>query len=164
MSWQLRGESRADDQMKARWNGLHLVLRQIVPSVEAFVPVIRLQPDLGLEDVTNVERWSDQLAQIASTIEWSPQLSRFMLMRLAGKSPAFRDSAVPREIKAREAERLVLGLDRLVGSLNADPRIKAARPELDRLFSLVQSLPGFDSEKFADALDQFQSKLPQDNR
>ncbi len=76
----------------------------------------------------------------------TPDQARALMMRLAATSSDFEDAGIAQPIQARRAERLVLALDRLGGG-----------PEIEPLFKLVQSLPDFDSKKFADALRKFQT-------
>ena len=67
----------------------------------------------------------------------------------------FGETRIPAPLHARRAERLVLGLDRLVsglGSVAADPGLNRA---LERLFDAAQSLPDFDPNQFADNLKEF---------
>ncbi len=147
MSWQLGRESQPDDRMKARWSGLLWVLQKTG------------ELDAAATSPEDVQHKCDELALRAAAVPWSADRSRTLLNTLASSGSAFADTNVPRDVQARRAERLVLALDRLVGSLGADPAIASARPELNHLFDVVQSLPDFDPETFAQALQQFDSKL-----
>ncbi len=151
MSWQLGREPQPDDRMKARWSGLLWVLQKTGDL------------DATATSTGDVQHKCDELAARDASGSWSTDPSRTLLATLAASGPAFADTNVPRDVQARRAERLVLALDRLVGSLNADPAIASARPELNRLFDMVQSLPDFDPQRFAEALRQFDSKLPPAN-
>ena len=73
----------------------------------------------------------------------------------AGLSKDFRDTSVSQNLQARRAERLVLALDRLTAAENNHK----ADAELNRLFKLAQSVPDFDPQAFAAALDQFAAAL-----
>jgi len=75
--------------------------------------------------------------------------AREWLAKLATTSNDFRDANVPRGVQARRAERLVIALERL--ALAAGEKTENLRP----LFALVQSLPDFEPEKFAKALEGF---------
>jgi hypothetical protein len=90
-------------------------------------------------------------------------MTKKLIITLAGSSGGFRDASVPQPLQARRAERLVLALDRLVAAL---PELKNNEPvqsALNRLFKLAQSIPDFDSTKFAAVLEDFSRALPQAN-
>ena len=74
---------------------------------------------------------------------------------LAGCSQDFRQSEIGNELAARRAERLVLGLDRLIKDLQKNQASLAGEKELNSLFELAQSIPDFDREAFAEALGKF---------
>jgi cytochrome c554/c'-like protein len=151
MSWQLERESQPDDRMKARWSGLLWVLQKTG------------ELDAATASPEDVQHKCDELAIRTAAGSWSADRPRTLLATLASSGSAFTDASVPREVQARRAERLVLALDRLAGSLSTDPAIAGSRPELYRLFDLIQSLPDFDPQKFAQALQQFDSKLTSAN-
>jgi hypothetical protein len=60
---------------------------------------------------------------------------------------------------AHRAERLVLGLERLLIALGVD-RKSPASARLDVLFQDIQSRPDFDAKKFAEHLKEFEMALP----
>ena len=64
---------------------------------------------------------------------------------------------------ARRAERLVLALDRLVAALPELNKNEPVQSALNQLFKLAQSIPDFDSTKFANALADFSRTLSQIN-
>jgi hypothetical protein len=108
-----------------------------------------------------IQKWADELARAASGLQWTKNQTRKYLTALAASASDFRDKTIDPSLKvllSRRAERLVLGLDRLVQSSEKEVRI-AVEAELNQLFLLVQSLPDFDSSRFADALEKFSSKL-----
>ena len=157
LSWQLAREPQPTDRLKARWSGLLWVLQQADDtSLPSLAPLER-EPSPG--NATKAQTLSDELARHAAAIEWSADRSRRVLARLAATGPAFADAAIPQEVQARRAERLVLALDRLVGSL--PPDAPATRTDLDRLFSLVQSLPDFDPRQFSESVRSFDQTLSQ---
>jgi hypothetical protein len=75
------------------------------------------------------------------------------LRALAGSAEAFRDAKVSRLEQAYRAERLVLGLDRLLAAWPERARAHEAGPALDKLFAAAQSVPDFNPELFAEALE-----------
>jgi hypothetical protein len=94
-----------------------------------------------------------------SGIAWNDQLTREYLTRLASLADKFADPGIPQRIQARRAECLVLALDRLVAAL---PELKNNEPvqsSLNQLFKLVQSIPDFDTARFASALADFSLAL-----
>ena len=109
----------------------------------------------------SVQKWADELARAASGVRWTDIETKKCLAILAGSALDFRDPPADRPSTARlsrRAERLVMGLDRLV--LASGNKFKLALDsELNELFSLVQSLPDFNPAKFADALERFRNRL-----
>jgi hypothetical protein len=79
---------------------------------------------------------------------------------LANTSVDFSE-AVPQPVNARRAERLVLALDRLVTALPELKKNEPVQSALNQLFKLAQSIPDFDSVKFAAALADFSRAVAQ---
>jgi hypothetical protein len=146
MSWQC-AKTPNDPKLREKWSGLLWVLGKIQPDEKT-----------TSADAAEIQKWSDDLARKASEREWSEQLTLKILDSLAGTSGDFKLKTVSQTTQGRRAERLVLGLDRLVEA--SDQKLKPALgSSLNELFSLVQSLPDFDPAKFAQALDEFSEKL-----
>ncbi|HEY5043145.1 MAG TPA: multiheme c-type cytochrome, partial [Verrucomicrobiae bacterium] len=106
----------------------------------------------------NAQVWSDKVAIAAAGMDWSDVTTRKFLYALAS-STDFHDTSVAQPLQAHRAERLVLALDRLVAAL---PELKNNEPvqsALNQLFQLAQSIPDFDSAKFAAALENFSRAL-----
>jgi len=78
-----------------------------------------------------------------------------MLQRLAAVGGDFRDASVSRLEQAYRAERLVLGLDRLLAAWPERARATAAGPALDKLFAAAHSVPDFEPVTFAGLLEVF---------
>lgn len=133
MTWQLSRATGGDKSLSEQQAGL-LWLMQTIADV----------------DTTRVWQWSDDFAKTTANLTWSGDLTRQYLEKLASASGAFTDASVSVPLRARRAERLVLGLDRLLSS----PSQKQSAA-LDQLFADVQSLPDFDPEKFARHLNEF---------
>jgi hypothetical protein len=146
MSWQL-SKTPNDSKLREKWSGSLWLLGKI-----------QQDENSTSADAAEIQTWSDNLARKASEREWSPQLTAKTLDSLAGTSDDFTSKGLPQPVQARRAERLVLGLDRLLEA--SDKKLKSALDaDLNELFSLVQSLPDFDPAKFADALNRFSIKL-----
>ena len=112
-----------------------------------------------LRDNQTIEDWSDQVAKAAADLNWTDDMTRKCLTTLTRDGLIFRDSSIQRSELARRADRLVLGLDRLVGAL---PELKGNQPvqsALNQLFADAQSRPDFDPKKFTDDLDKFSQTL-----
>jgi Cytochrome c554 and c-prime len=78
-----------------------------------------------------------------------------LLRALAATGGDFRDVSVTRLEQAYRAERLVLGLDRLLAAWSERTKAKAAGPALEQLFAAAQSVPDFTPATFAGLLDTF---------
>ena len=88
-----------------------------------------------------------------------PREGAVILLRLADSAVEFRDPGVPSLEQAYRAERLALGLDRLLAAWPERARAKAAGPALDKLFEAAQSVPDFDPAEFARRLEVFAAKV-----
>ncbi len=93
---------------------------------------------------------------------WPNEWTSKLLTTLSGCANDFRDSAVPPPDQAYRAQRLVLGLDRLVTALPELDKNQPVQSALKQLFKDVQSLPDFKPTDFADHLAAFQKALPKD--
>lgn len=140
-----------------RWAALAWLLQHVdVAEVSKSNLGAAQEPTVGMAQ--QIQRAADEIARTASGASWSPERNRTLLVRLASTHTEFLDKSTSRSLHARRAERLVLGLDRLVMAL---PDAEAARfkSEMDELFRAVQSIPDFDAGKFASSLQAFASRL-----
>jgi hypothetical protein len=98
---------------------------------------------------------ANELAHNTAQENWTAADIRARVGKLVAAHEAFDKPNAPKEI-AQCAERLVLGLERLLValSLNKDSTLS---PKLDELFKDVQSRPDFDAKKFADHLNEFET-------
>jgi hypothetical protein len=86
--------------------------------------------------------------------DWPAGEGEAVLRRLAGVGDDFRATGISRLEQAYRAERLVLGLDRVLAAWPERARAKAAEPVLARLFTAAQSVPEFQPAGFANLLDE----------
>ncbi len=100
----------------------------------------------------------DAIARTVASRNWSEADTTAVLRALTGAAEDFRQSNVAMPVQARRAERLVLGMDRLVASL-PEARARAVETPLNELFRLVQSLPDFNNLKFSTALTSLAGKM-----
>ncbi|HEY6170563.1 MAG TPA: multiheme c-type cytochrome [Verrucomicrobiae bacterium] len=147
MSWQLARERGADEKLTARWQAL----RWLLVKVELL--------GSGAKAPTAVQSAADELARRAAAMTWSDALTRQHLRALADSAADFRDGKVSAPMHAHRAERLVLALDRLVVGLDLEKGTKSPKVELERLFMLAQSVPDFEPERFAAALESFAARV-----
>ena len=91
--------------------------------------------------------------------EWPAGGGEAALRGLAAGAEGFRDAGLSRLERAYRAERLVLGLDRLLAAWPERAKATAAGPALDALFAAAQSVPDFAPEEFARRLDAFAAAL-----
>lgn len=107
----------------------------------------------GLPHLTEV----DALAKETALASWNTEQVRTWLNKLAGSSVKFSGGA-PTGVLAQQAERTVLGLERLLVALKFDKH-PAVSPKLDQLFEDVQSRPDFSPKQFAEHLRAFDEEL-----
>ena len=171
MSWQLAQKKSPEENQRLRSGSLVWLLEKIrtadsnlsAIAPPAFAPVsssAKLNSSELQEIFGGVQSRSDQFTRDVMTINWTDEMSRKFLSVLAGSSDSFRDVNLPQPLLARRAERLVLALDRLVAAL---PELKTNEPvqtSLNQLFKLSQSIPDFNPQQFAAALEKFAAALP----
>ena len=158
MSWQLTREAAPDDHLLARWRALAWLLQKLNGVDPALPGVGNLATTASLENYQTAQSDADAAAKQAAQLNWSADLSAALLARLATSSGDFTAASATGELPARQAERLVLALDRLL--LAQTPAAPAAAGQtLNDLFKEAQSVPGFDSAAFATTLGQFASEL-----
>jgi hypothetical protein len=154
VSWALAQEQNSSENQINRWKALAWwiqIVSRLEPSLPA-VPDITFRP--SVENFQIVQKWSDEFAKSSAKILWKAKLTEKLLEEFSKDW----DQIAGKELQARRAERLVLGLDRLV--LASDAKLRSALDtNVDELYSLVQSLPDFDPKKFAAALEKFSNKL-----
>jgi hypothetical protein len=113
----------------------------------------------GGESLAGAGRSADEVARAADG-DWGPGEGAAMLRRVAvGVAGDFRQAGVSRQEQAYRAERLVLGLDRLLAAWTERARAKEAGPTLDKLFAAAQSVPDFEPATFAGLLEEFAAKV-----
>ena len=152
MSAQLTKEKNPGEKLTAPWTAT-LWLLQRLDGLDSTLPSLK-----PAATATQAHPAADALARRAAELEWSHDLTRQTLQRLAKTHAEFADAKIPRAQQARRAERLVLALDRLTAPLDKAALAKL-EPDLKDLFALAQSLPDFAPEKFAVALEAFAKKL-----
>jgi hypothetical protein len=158
MSWQLGRENSPAPDAPDRVSGLLWVMSVAAKSNDA-LPASTLSGEVSAANAADAEKWGDELAHKASDNAWSADDTRKCLNALAGTAGDFRQSSPNKAVQARRAERLVMGLDRLTDGLDDKAVSKHLDHSLNQLFRDVQSLPAFDSEKFASHLEEFQKAL-----
>jgi len=152
MSAQLAKEKTPGEKLTEPWTAA-LWLLQKLDGLDSALPALR-----SAANATQAHPAADTLARRAAELEWSHDLTRQALQRLAKSHTEFADAKIPRLQQARRAERLVLALDRLTAPLDKAALAKL-EPDLKELFVLAQSLPDFAPEKFAKVLEGFAKKL-----
>ena len=153
-SWQLARAAQGDERLMERQAGLLWVVQKAAPTAG-------LNQLASLENQVELPRTqaaADAIAQAVGQLSWSPAQTGDALKRLASTAADFRTAGATRMVQARRAERLVLGLDRLLAASDRTLEAKL-EPELKELFRLAQILPDFDPAKFATALEKFAAKL-----
>ena len=103
------------------------------------------------------QKAADELARNATDQNWSEAEARSHLAKLASMHDQFSSAPGSNELPQR-AERLVLGLERLLVALKLDKH-PALSSKLDQLFKDVQSRPDFSGKQFADHLKAFADEV-----
>ena len=101
---------------------------------------------------------ADQLARDKAGQSWTETDVRSRLTKLASAHDQFAGAADPSSDQAQRAERLVLGLERLLVALQWEKQ-PALSTNLDSLFKAVQSRPDFSPKPFAEHLKAFAEEL-----
>ena len=102
-------------------------------------------------------RGADALAREVASQNWTEVDVRSRLAKLAARHEEFTAANASSEI-AQRAERLVLGLERLMVALKWNKHATLS-PKLDQLFQDIQSRPDFSPKKFAGHLKVFADEL-----
>jgi len=112
----------------------------------------------ALLSIAPESRAADDLAREVAGQNWNESEIRSRLEKLAATHAQFSEAKPSAEV-AQRAERLVLGLERLLVSLkwNKQPALSS---KLDELFQDVQSRPDFSPASFAEHLKSFSTELP----
>ncbi|MEQ2006359.1 MAG: cytochrome c family protein [Limisphaerales bacterium] len=152
MSAQLNREKTPGEKLTAPW-AASLWLLQKLDGIDSALPTLK-----SVANAAQAHPAADTLARRAAEMEWSHDLTRQALQRLAKTHTEFADAKITRLQQARRAERLVLALDRLTAPLDKAALAKL-EPDLKELFAIAQSLPDFAPDKFAKALESFARKL-----
>src|ERR1051325_2191440 len=144
MLWQLDTAQNSDQRSIARAEAL-LWLFEKIDSKSGLNATQIAKPKLR-----EARAAADILARELAEFTWTPDTTDHFLQALAqGRGDFKKPPAFPGQY-ARRAEPLVLALDRVS---NPQPNSKGDA-ELKNLFALVQSIPDFNADKFARALDQ----------
>jgi hypothetical protein len=153
LSWQLTREGVSDPKLNARWQAALWLVQKASAAVS--FPELPAANDPNPENAAAALKAADQIARQAAKVPWAADFSRKAFQTLAAAGPDFRKGELPNELQARRAERLVLGLDRLSHDLPG----KGGDAELNALFALAQSIPDFDHDAFAEALEKLRQAM-----
>jgi hypothetical protein len=100
------------------------------------------------------QKSADKLARQTAQEDWSADDVKVRLTKIAASHRSFNEST-PRDELAQRAERLTLGVERLLVALRLN-KDAVLSPALDGLFKDVQSRPDFEPKKFASDLRMFE--------
>ena len=167
LSWQLSRESSPSESEINCWNSLVWIFGEIQHLVADLPQTTVTNSSAAQDKYAQEQMHADKIARTIAALDWTPSLTAKCLKTLANTKEHFGMPDLPVQIReeaaerfqARRAERLVLGLDRLVA---AQPELKNNQPlqsALNQLFKLAQSIPDFDPKQFADALQKFSQAL-----
>jgi hypothetical protein len=144
------------------------VVGQAVALREAAAQSSATKPSADVEQRTQALAWllgaspdakaADALAKRAAGESWSSADVRARLESFINTREQFANPKISSAELAQRAERLVLGIDRLLVALGID-RKSPASVKLDQLFKDVQSRADFDPKGFAKHLAEFEATL-----
>ena len=154
ISWRLAQQQAKDEDQVARWQALLWLLQKLDDSLA------RLDNSATSNAFASAQKSSDDLSRRTAESQWATDMTWKHLRKLAATHEEFRRSTPSRPFQARRAERLALALDRLVADLLPNPKLTDTNTQLEKVFAAVQSLPDFEPNKFAELLQQFESRLP----
>ena len=103
-------------------------------------------------------KWADDTARDIARAQWTSQDVRVRLDNLAARHTEFTGANATSPTSAVRAERLVLGLERLLVALGLSKDSNLS-PKLDPLFKEIQSRPSFSPKEFAGHLKAFEEAL-----
>lgn len=156
LSWKLA--TRPDDSLVPRWRALIWLLRQTQLGASQL-------SDRRSPDYKGTQSASDRLARSASRTAWTRESAGDTLRKLVRTSAEFRAAGVPEVESRRRAEVLVLAIDRLWQALKANG---AASSTFDAAVAVAageaRAQAGFDSARFAAALEQIEVALERPGR
>jgi hypothetical protein len=107
-----------------------------------------------LTGVAAEQRAADALAREVAAQHWDQAAVQTRLLKLAATHESFARESGSKAEAAQRAERLVLGLDRLIVALGT-PKNSPLSAQLDLLFKDIQSRPDFSPKTFAEHLQAF---------
>jgi hypothetical protein len=157
MSWQLAHLQRPEQSLVARWQGLVWTLKTAAANVPAAAPLQALNDEVSAENFTRVHEASDKAANSVAKTTWNVDAGAAIFKKLAATGIDFGKNKGSNLVQARRAERLVVALDRLAPR----PQAKGSGHDerLSELFTLAQSIPGFDPDAFSTALARLSSEI-----
>lgn len=161
MTWQRMHASKPlEPRQLDAWNGLAWLLQQTFKSIGA-APEIRAFTTGGAEsELRDAHRQSDLMARAAASIDWPVEKSLRALRLLS--SSKIQEQILDRKIRtseqARRAERLAVGLDRLLMALPDAARSGSIDADVRGLMDSVQSLSDFDPVGFAKRLSTLHAR------
>jgi hypothetical protein len=162
LSWQVSREPVPGEKLTARWSALLWLLQQLDGLNPQFPALSGLSSNPEKANVLSTLKAADDLAQRAAEAPWTDKMSRSALSALAATAATFRQDQTPVPLQARRAERLVLGLDRLLAQ---HPQTSpATSAKINELFKRAQSITDFDPAGFAGVLDDFAQGIEADQR
>jgi hypothetical protein len=145
--------SKPSDRGFIQWQSALWVVNHALTNVPNAAPFTSFDTNAAIssEKLTALHRAADELALNGETIARKPEL---MLQNLCAASFPEKGTIM----HAAQAERLVVGIDRLLYSLKDRP--PNIEQHIAELFKLVQARPDFDAKKFGIALKNLQAALP----
>lgn len=150
MSWHLATTPSPMASEVQRWEALRWILSR-VHLVKSELPDLGREPIKDGRDYLRIQKLADQWAREVAAQDWDPSQGLILLKQLAASAPEFL-SRPDAALAGRRAERLVLGLDRLLASL-PEEQAMAVDPVLKDLFAAAQVLQDFAPSQFGQHLE-----------
>ena len=158
ISWDLSKNEIPDAEAAARWKGLAWLLAKATAQ-QTNLPVIDQPNGITSRAVfTGMQDQADLLARRGSEYQFSNDFARQLLKLLTETDSEFVVSKERSpDLLFRQAQRLVLALDRLSNVVNSQVAGEAKNPALNQLFEDVRSRANFQSSLFAEHLKSFRA-------
>jgi hypothetical protein len=155
MLWQLETTDKQDAKLVTRTEALLWLFEKLDAKMNGLPKSGLTTGQSAKGKLREARAAADILAREIAEMTWTAETTEKILNTLSSAGGDFKKPGAFPEQHARRAERLVLAFDRFS---NPPPGSKA-EAQLKNLFALAQSIPDFNANAFAAALDDFAAEI-----